>query len=126
MSFLQTLSFGAPWILVAGAILPAIWWLLKITPPAPKRVFFPAIRLLLGLNPTDETPAHTPLWLLLLRIIAAGMIIFALADPFIMPTDSKSGSGPIVVVVDNGSMDGTADRVRSKFPSVRLVSLRAT
>jgi hypothetical protein len=107
MNLLQTLSFGAPWVLAALAILPAIWWLLKVTPPAPRTEWFPAIRLLLGLNQTDQTPAHTPLWLLLLRMLAAAAIILALADPFVTPTGAKPGKGPIVIAVDNGWASAT-------------------
>jgi hypothetical protein len=107
MSMLQGFSFGAPWVLVALAILPAIWWLLRVTPPSPKQEWFPAIRLLLGLNKTDETPAHTPLWLLILRMLAAAAIIVALADPFVTPTGAKKGAGPIVIAVDNGWASAT-------------------
>ena len=63
---LGSLAFASPWLLVALAALPIIWWLLRVTPPAPRRIAFPAIRLLLGLVPREETPAHTPLWLILL------------------------------------------------------------
>jgi len=42
-----------------------IWWLLRVTPPAPRQIAFPAIRLLLGLTPREETPARTPWWLIL-------------------------------------------------------------
>ena len=52
------------------AVLPILWWLLRVTPPAPRRVRFPALRLLLGLVPREETPAKTPLWLILLRMAA--------------------------------------------------------
>ena len=34
-----------PWILAALIALPAIWWLLRVTPPAPRRVVFPPLRL---------------------------------------------------------------------------------
>ena len=61
MGLLGQLSFGAPWILAALVLLPAIWFLLRVTPPLPRRVVFPPLRLLLGLKDTEETPAHTPL-----------------------------------------------------------------
>ena len=32
-----------------SSLLPAIWWLLRVTPPLPRRVVFPPLRLLLGL-----------------------------------------------------------------------------
>ncbi len=102
MSFLGSLSFGAPWILVALVLLPAIWFLLRITPPSPKRVVFPPLRLLLGLKDTEETPARTPLWLLILRLIAAAAIVLALAEPMFGQPARIAGDGPIVLFVDNG------------------------
>ena len=63
---LGAFAFAQPWLLLALAGLPVLWWLLRVTPPAPRRLSFPAIKLLLGLQPPEETPAHTPLWLLLL------------------------------------------------------------
>ena len=85
MATIGPLAFGAPWVLFALVALPVIWWLLRVTPPAPKRVLFPAVRLLLGLQQGEETPARTPLWLLVLRVTLAALVIFALADPFLNP-----------------------------------------
>jgi hypothetical protein len=94
--------FAAPWVLVALAALPLLWWLLRVTPPAPRAENFPAIRLLLGLQATEETPAHTPWWLLLLRLAAAALIITALARPVLDAGATLAGTGPILLVVDNG------------------------
>src|ERR1700750_2847481 len=55
--------FAAPWVLLALPALPLLWWLLRVTPPAPREERFPAIRLLAGLRAEQETPAHTPPWL---------------------------------------------------------------
>src|SRR5665213_1435586 len=96
------MSFAAPLALVALAALPLLWWLLRVTPPSPRREIFPAIRLLLGLNPTEETPARTPWWLLLLRLIAAALVILALARPLLDSTGSMAGTGPVLLVIDNG------------------------
>ena len=63
--------FAAPWVLLALPALPLLWWLLRVTPPAPRSETFPAIRLLMGLHAREETPARTPWWLLALRMIAA-------------------------------------------------------
>ena len=38
MPDIGALVFGAPWVLAALVMLPLIWWLMKVTPPAPKRV----------------------------------------------------------------------------------------
>jgi hypothetical protein len=95
-------TFAAPLALVALAALPLLWWLLRVTPPSPRRETFPAIRLLLGLNPTEETPARTPWWLLLLRLVAAGLVIVALARPVLDGGHSLAGSGPVLLLIDNG------------------------
>src|ERR1700756_1269668 len=102
MLALGSLAFVSPWLLVALAALPIIWWLLRVTPPAPRRIAFPAIRLLLGLVPREETPARTPLWLILLRMLLAALVILALAHPLLNPQARLASTGPILVVVDDG------------------------
>jgi hypothetical protein len=102
MLTLGTLAFASPWILVTLLGLPVLWWLLRVTPPAPKRLRFPAIRLLLGLVPKEETPAKTPLWLIILRMVLASLVILALAHPLLNPTARLAGSGPVVLLVDDG------------------------
>jgi hypothetical protein len=99
---LGPLAFGAPWLLAALIALPALWWLLRATPPAPRRVRFPALRLLIGLKQEDETPARTPWWLLLLRFAIAGLLIVGLARPLLDPGTPLTGKGPLLLVVDDG------------------------
>jgi hypothetical protein len=102
MLALGSLAFVSPWLLVALAALPIIWWLLRVTPPAPRRIAFPAIRLLLGLVPREETPARTPWWLILLRIVLAALVILAVAHPLLNPQSRLASAGPILLVVDDG------------------------
>jgi Domain of unknown function (DUF4159)/Aerotolerance regulator N-terminal len=94
--------FAAPWVLLALPALPLLWWLLRVTPPAPRSESFPAIRLLMGLHAREETPARTPWWLLLLRMVAATLVILALARPVLDAGSTLAGSGPVLLVVDNG------------------------
>src|SRR5260221_3476051 len=101
-NLLSGLSFGAPWILVALAALPAIWFLLRVPPPMARRVVFPPVRLLLGLRNSEETPARTPMWLLLLRTLAAAFVIAALAQPILGAAQEPAAKGPTVLLVDNG------------------------
>lgn len=96
------LSFASPWLLLALAVLPALWWLLKITPPAARRTRFPALRLLIGLEAAEETPARTPLWLAILRLVLGAFIIFALAHPILGGGARFEGTGPVIVVIDDG------------------------
>ena len=102
MLTLGAFAFAAPWMLLALGALPVLWWLLKLTPPAPRLVRFPAVRLLFGLRQDEETPARTPLWIVLLRFLLATLIIFALAQPLLNPRPPLAGSGPLVLVVDTG------------------------
>ena len=41
MLTLGPIGFAAPWLLLALPALPVLWWLLRVTPPAPKRQIFP-------------------------------------------------------------------------------------
>ena len=91
-----------PWLLTALISLPALWWLLRVIPPAPKYVRFPAIRFLLGLEPEERTSARTPPWLLFLRLFIASLLILALAGPVFNPEAELKGEGPLVLVVDDG------------------------
>lgn len=99
---LGAIGFVNPWFLVALAGLPVIWWLIRVTPPAPRRVGFPAIRLLFGLRVEETTPARTPLWLLLLRLFLAALAILALSHPVLDPGARLGGDGPVILVVDDG------------------------
>jgi hypothetical protein len=102
MLILGNLAFAAPWVLAALAALPVLLWLMRITPPSPRRIDFPAIRLLFGLTSPEETPAKTPWWLLVLRAVVATLIILALANPILNPGARLEGSGTVVLVVDDG------------------------
>ena len=101
--------FVAPWVLIGLLALPLLWWLLRVTPPAPRSEIFPAIRFLLGLNATEETPAHTPWWLLALRLLAAGLVIVALARPVLDAGTALAGKGPVLLV--DGQRLGLGERL---------------
>src|ERR1700724_183812 len=94
--FLQ-LSFGPPVILATLLVLPLLWWLLRVTPPLPRRAPFPPLRLLRGLEDEEQTPAATPWWLLLLRLLAAALLIVALADPLLGRSPKLAANGPLVL-----------------------------
>ena len=98
---LSQMVFMQPVILTGLLALPAIWYLLRITPPAPRTIFFPAARFLKDLTSDEQTPSHTPWWLLLLRLLIGALIIVALARPVINPAASLHGSGPVRLVIDN-------------------------
>ena len=96
------LTFASPVILVALVALPAIWWLLRTTPPRPDREIFPPLRILINLTKREETPATSPWWLTALRMLLAACVILAIAGPVVEPPGSKfDTSGPLALVLDN-------------------------
>ena len=99
--------FAQPWVLAALILLPVLWWLLRATPPAPRAQTFPAIRLLAGLRPKEETPARTPWWLLALRLAACALVIIGLAQPVLTGAGLVvSGGGTALLVIDDGWSSG--------------------
>ena len=110
------LAFLSPWLLTALLALPVIYWLLRTVPPRPKRIEFPATRILVGIDNKEKTPAKTPWWLTLIRMLAAAFVILALAEPVLNPNRDKGlkGAGPVVILVDNGWSAATRfnDRMR--------------
>lgn len=110
------LGFSAAWVLAALAVLPALWWLLRVVPPQPRRVYFPALIFLLGLTDKENDSAKTPWWLLMLRLMAAGFLILALSGPVVNPPPSEGDEtpqAPLVILRDGGwasALDWSAEQ----------------
>ncbi len=97
------LAFTVPLALGALALLPALYFLLRATPPRPRRIPFPPLRLILDARNREATPARMPPWLLLLRLLVAALIILAMAGPlWNPPAATLAGKGPLLVVLDDG------------------------
>ena len=108
MFALGPLSFAAPLALAGLLALPALWFLLRATPPAPKRAIFPPLRLLFGAPDDSETPQHAPWWLILFRLLIAALIIIALSRPVWTPPAVEDETRPALIVLDNGWASATA------------------
>ncbi len=102
MISLGALTFAVPAALFALLALPALWWLLRVVPPAPMRVRFPPLRLLAQLTAREQSVQRTPLWLLALRIALAALIILGLAHPLLDAEKPLAGAGPVILMVDDG------------------------
>ncbi len=101
------LGFGFPWALLALLALPVIWYLLRLTPPRPNIEPFPPTKVLAQLVKREETPARSPWWLTLLRLLMAAVAIIAMAQPVWNPQNAGlKGEGPILLVIDNGWESG--------------------
>ncbi|MBN9044881.1 MAG: DUF4159 domain-containing protein [Rhizobiales bacterium] len=102
MNFLP-LAFGSPLVLAGLIALPAIWWLLRMTPPRPQEESFPPLRILAEVFRRDEVPSKSPWWMTLLRLAIAALAVLALAAPVWNPRPAApAGSEPLAVVMDNG------------------------
>ena len=95
-------QFAYPFILIALAVLPVIWLLLRAVPPTPVRRTFAAVTLLLGLKDKDQVSERTPWWLLLMRMIALGAIIFGLAKPELRYGENSFTQDRMLIVLDGG------------------------
>ncbi len=97
------LTFAEPLLLLGLLSLPALWWLLRVMPPRPRRIEFPPTRLLFDIAPKEETPSRTPWWLTLLRLAAAALVILAAAGPIWNPQTGLAGSkAPLMILFDDG------------------------
>ena len=117
------LAFSAPLVLAALLALPALYYVLRLTPPRPREISFPPLRLILDLQAREETPARTPWWLLALRLLLAAFIILAMAGPIWNPPSASVPSrGPLLLVMDDfwPSAPNWAERVNAA--SERIVS----
>jgi hypothetical protein len=96
------LAFTSPLILLGLLALPVLWWLLRLVPPTPRRIAFPPTRILFEIEPKEETPARTPWWLTLLRLVLAALIIIFAAGPLWNPQAAGTTGGPVALVIDSG------------------------
>jgi len=112
-----SLIFATPWLLGAAVLLPALYLLLRLTPPAPAPIRLPSLKLL---GERDEPPppaSRPPLWLLLLRLGAVALLLVGLAGPTWRPAATEPAPAQLTLIVDNGWVAG------SNWPRVRDAAL---
>jgi len=102
MISLGALSFFTPMAFAGLLVLPLVWWVVRLTPPRPRRVRFPAIRLLAQVSSSHQTSHSYPWWLLILRLVMVAMLITGAATPVYNPQSAMPSNGPMVVIVDDG------------------------
>ncbi len=114
------LVFAAPAVLVTLLGLGALYLLLRVTPPAPRRTVFPPLRLLIGLASNETEPARTPWAILALRMAVAALIILAMAQPLWNSLAGLAGSGPLLVLIDDGWAAAPTFEKRVAFARQRM------
>ncbi|MGB3878539.1 MAG: BatA domain-containing protein, partial [Shinella zoogloeoides] len=118
---MSAFAFAFPAVLTALVLLPVIWWLLRLTPPKPVTEVFPPFAILASILKREETPAQSPWWLTLLRMLMAAAVILAIADPVFNPrTSTLATGGPLVLVVDNSWAAATDWKQRVETASMLI------
>ena len=96
------LSFYHPLYLISLILLPLIYFLINLTPPQPRQIFFPPINILKKLAPAEKTPKNSPLLLLIVRLLLVGAFIIALAGPYYQTSDEIFiNNQPLLILVDD-------------------------
>jgi hypothetical protein len=112
------MTWAAPWALLGFAVLPMLWWLMRLQPPAPRTQIFPALKLL-GLHTHQTAQQRLPWWLMLLRLLLAACVILGLAGPRWRDTSVQHAAVRQTLVIDSG---WTA---ASRFEDIRRRALQA-
>ncbi|SDH11305.1 DUF4159 domain-containing protein [Roseospirillum parvum] len=125
LASLGTLGFAHPWLLLALAGLPLLWWLVRRLPPAPRRVVFAPLALLRGLSSAEAPARRAPWWLIVLRLLVLSLIVVGLAGPRLDAggPPPRAGGG-LLLVVDNG-WAALADWPERRRMVARLIAERA-
>ena len=97
-----SLSLLAPLTLLGLLTLPLVWWILKISPPSPKRRLFPPLAILQGVETDEETPNATPIWVLLYRLLMVAIAVLALSLPLLQSNDPAADL-PLTLVIDDSA-----------------------
>ncbi|MCL1562511.1 DUF4159 domain-containing protein [Parasaccharibacter sp. TMW 2.1886] len=91
----------SPYLLLFLLLLPALWWLVRAIPPHPRQQRFPSLILLRRLSPVRQDAARTPLWLLLLRMVALALLVLAFARPLHLPGQDQQTPQKLVLILDD-------------------------
>ncbi|MEL6686414.1 MAG: DUF4159 domain-containing protein [Pseudomonadota bacterium] len=97
-----SLTLLAPLTLLGLLALPLVWWILKISPPAPKRRLFPPVAILKDIVTDEETPQGTPWWVLLYRLLMVALAVFALSLPLFQQSED-TGNAPVTLIIDDSA-----------------------
>ncbi|MBL7233912.1 DUF4159 domain-containing protein [Komagataeibacter oboediens] len=123
----------APWMLLGLLALPVVWWLLHALPPAPRVQSFPPMALLRALNAPPPDATSAPLWRLLLRCAAVGLLVLGLAQPVFPRGQAGIADADCLIVLDNGwaaagtwpqrihALDGLLDHLSRTGHGARLL-----
>lgn len=91
-----------PWMLLAIPATLALWWVMKSIPQERLKQIFPGIQLLAKVKHEEPSPTKMPWWQYVPITLASLAAVGALTKPEYNPQTPLQGSGPVIMVVDNG------------------------
>jgi len=113
--------FLAPLTLLGLLSLPAVWWLIRSTPPSPRTQSFPPIAWIAALRPKRRDAVKAPIWLLILRLLICALIVFGCAQPVLTHREPTTGaSGTTLLVLDDGWASAVGWRQKIGFLTAQL------
>jgi len=95
------ITFLYPALLAGLLLLPVLWLIIRSAPRRPRRIHFPAARLLIGATNNRRNAERSPLWQTILRSLILLALILAAAHPVLNKTDYAPENGAMLVMVDN-------------------------
>ncbi|OKH88744.1 DUF4159 domain-containing protein [Thalassospira sp. TSL5-1] len=100
------MTFGAitflyPALLAGLLLVPVLWLIIRSAPRKPRRIHFPAARLLLGATNNRRNAERAPLWQTILRSLILLCLILAAAHPVLNKKSYAPDHGALLVMVDN-------------------------
>ena len=101
MFSLGPVTFVEPLAFISVPIIVIIWWFIKLKPPTPQRIPFPAIMFLKKLDQQHNVAETTPKWLKLLRTILITSVILGASHPLINSEKGFYNKGPIYLIIDD-------------------------
>ena len=103
------IGFAAPAALAGLLALPLIWLLLRNLPPPARLQTFPPVSLMTELRDRDSESDSCPLWLRILRILAAAAAILGCAQPVVRSLDSQAETDRPILILLDASWAGAPD-----------------
>jgi hypothetical protein len=96
------IAFASPVLLLAAFGLPLLYLLLRLLPPAARRVMLPSLRLIGDIEMPPPPSARPPWWLVLLRVGIVALALLGLAGPRWQPPATRPTPARVAIVIDNG------------------------
>ena len=105
LNTINNLAFSNHLALIGLFALPLVFYIIKLLPPAPKKMFFSSFYLIKSMEKVSVTKKNVPIWLLIYRIILITLIILFFSAPYLNIMNKKNTSNTIknyVIIADIG------------------------